>query len=80
MWKSVPNLLHLVEAELQFIDRGGYGDPECWRPQIYLSGLADMCEPVWVWPAGWVQKLSADALRSSGNAAGVSTLSPHSAH
>lgn len=38
MWNSVSDLLHLLEAELQFLDRGGYRDPECWRPQfIFLD-------------------------------------------
>lgn len=38
MWNSVSDLLHLLEAELQFLDRGGYRDPDCWRPQfIFLD-------------------------------------------
>ncbi len=34
MWKSVPALLHMLEAELQFLDSGGYHNPDCWRPRF----------------------------------------------
>lgn len=55
MWKSVPALLHMLEAELQFLDSGGYHNPDYWRPQfVFLdsptcvnragSGRTDACK------------------------------------
>jgi hypothetical protein len=50
MWTSIPDLLHLLEAELQFLDGGGYRNPQMWRPQsIFLDS------PSCVHPAGFAR-------------------------
>jgi hypothetical protein len=47
MWRSVSDLLQVLEAELKFLDSGGYRNPDCWRPQfIFLDS------PTCVNPAG----------------------------
>jgi len=47
MWKSIPDLLQVLETELRFLDSGGYRDPETWRPQfIFLDS------PTCIHPAG----------------------------
>ena len=47
MWKSIADLLQVLEAELRFLDSGRYRDPETWRPQfIFLDS------PTCVHPAG----------------------------
>lgn len=47
MWKSIPDLLQVLETELRFLDRGGYRNPDMWRPQfVFLDS------PTCIHPAG----------------------------
>jgi len=47
MWKSVSDLLQVLETELEFLGRGGYRNPDCWRPQFTF-----LDSPTCVNPAG----------------------------
>src|SRR5581483_9934000 len=45
MWKSIDDLLHLLETELQFLDRGGYRDSDMWRPQFIFLDSPSCANP-----------------------------------
>src|SRR5690242_12658329 len=45
MWKSVPDLLHQLETELQFLESGGYRNPDCWRPQFVFLDSPSCVNP-----------------------------------